>query len=165
MLHSSPGRFLIILQAPAQVEPSRWNLLWLFGHLATFFSYAHSLLSPALSSHWSCCVVIGCLLRTISASLWGTVLFSLWPPCLAHERRSINIYFGSSSCCVDVNAFNMQFHICFRHLLLHGCPECPVVHWERWRVWCFNHAPVPTRMRQSSQLRICSRTPAKAWDL
>lgn len=49
-LSFSPGRFLLILQAPAQVEPSRWNLLWLFRHLATVSS---PVTTPILlCGHW-----------------------------------------------------------------------------------------------------------------
>lgn len=116
----STGRFLLIPQAPAQVEPSRWNLVWLFRDWATFFSYAHSPLSLALSPHWSCRVVVACLLRTVSDCLWGIVLFVASLP--GPQDTFSKHYFGSSSNCVGVNAFNMpfnMFHVCFRHLLLH----------------------------------------------
>lgn len=43
-------------------------------------------------------------------SLWCIVPYSLGGLRLAPERPSVNVYSGSSSC-VDVNAFNMHFHL------------------------------------------------------
>lgn len=130
-----PGRCLLIFQAPAQVEPSGWNLLWLFGHLATFSSYTHSLVSRLittlvlLSGDW---VSSEDKLRFLVRNY-----LILFVACLlAHERHSINRKFIKlcwCECFQHAVPHLFQTHL-FRHLLLHGCPEWPVMHCERRRV-------------------------------
>lgn len=90
------------------------------------------------------------------------IFFSLWPPCLTPERHLINIYFGSSSNCVDVRTFDVQFGICLMHPLLAARSDlsCAVrcggldaltmpVCWPAW---------------EKALYSIWRETPAEAWD-